>query len=81
MKEQKRLKNERKYKHWEELSSGGRLYRYDVKGRSGWLSRYNIKEVDKEENTIRFFQEIYDGNSRLIEIHHKYPEDKGHQRV
>jgi hypothetical protein len=80
VKEQKRLKNERKYENWKELPSGGRLYRYDVKGRSGWYSSY-IKEVDNRENTIRFFQEVYDGNGRLIEIHHKYPEDKGHQTV
>ncbi|MHC4307934.1 MAG: hypothetical protein ACYSR7_04850 [Planctomycetota bacterium] len=80
MNEQKRLKNERKYKNWVKLPSGGRLYRYDVKGRSGWFSRY-VKEVDNKENTIRFFQEVYDGNGRLIETHHKYPEDKGHQKV
>ncbi len=80
MKEQKRLKNERKYKSWAELPSRGRLFRYDVKGRSGWFSRY-VKEVDNNENTIRFFQEVYDGNGRLIEIHHKYPEDKGYQKV
>ena len=80
MNEQKRLKNERKYKKWEELPSGGRRYWYDVIGRSGWLSRY-VKDVDNKENTVRFFQEVYDGNSRLVEIHHKYPEDKGHQTV
>jgi hypothetical protein len=49
-------------------------------GRSGWVSRY-VKEVDNSENTIRFFQEIYDGNGRLIEIHHKYPEDTGHKNL
>lgn len=80
MKEQKRLKNERKYKNWEELPSGGRVYRYNIMGRSGWVSRY-VKEVDNSENTIRFFQEIYDGNGRLIEIHHKYPEDTGHKNL
>ena len=80
MKEQKRLKNERKYKNWDELPSGGRLYRYDVMGRSGWVSRY-VKEVDNNENTIRFFQEIYDGNGRLTETHHKYPEDTGHKSL
>ena len=80
MNEQKRLKNERKYKDWEELPSGGRRYWYDVIGRSGWLSRY-VKDVDNKENTVRFFQEVYDGNRKLVEVHHKYPEDKGHQTV
>ena len=80
MKEQKRLKNERKYKNWEELPTEGRLYRYDVMGRSGWVSCY-VKEVDNNENTIRSFQEIYNGNGKLIEIHHKYPEDTGHKSL
>ncbi len=80
MKEQRRLKNERKYKNWEELPTGGRRYWYDIVGRLGWISRY-VKVVDDNENTTSFYQEIYDGNSKLIELHHKYPEDKGHQKV
>ena len=49
-------------------------------GRVGWLARY-LKEVDSNEGTIRFWQEIYDGTGKLIEIHEKYPVDKGHQKV
>ncbi|MEE8190472.1 MAG: hypothetical protein V3T79_02620 [Candidatus Scalindua sediminis] len=80
MKEQRRLKNERKYKNWEELPTGGRRYWYDIVGRLGWISRY-VKVVDDNENTTSFYQEVYDENSKLIELHHKYPEDKGHQKV
>ncbi len=80
MKEQRRLKNERKYKNWEELPTGGRRYWYDIVGRLGWISRY-VKVVDDDENIISFYQEVYDENSKLIELHHKYPEDKGHQKV
>jgi hypothetical protein len=28
--------------------------------------------------TVRFHQEIYDETGRLVEVHEKYPEDKGH---
>lgn len=48
-------------------------------GRKGWSARY-VKEVDAEENTVRFWQEIYDERGRLVEIHEKFPVDKGHQR-
>ncbi len=48
--------------------------------RFGWLATYN-KEVDAEEETIRFWQEIYDKEGRLVEIHEKYPLDKGHKKV
>jgi hypothetical protein len=30
------------------------------------------------ERTVRFYQEIYDDTGRLVEVHEKYPEDKGH---
>jgi hypothetical protein len=51
-----------------------------VKGRLGWLARY-LKEVDAQENSVRFWQEIYDDAGRLVEIHEKFPVDKGHQKV
>lgn len=38
-----------------------------------------MKEVDSSERTVRFYQEIYDGTGRLVEVHEKYPEDKGHR--
>lgn len=33
------------------------------------------------EQTLRFYQEIYDNNGMLVEIHEKYPQDKGHKKV
>jgi hypothetical protein len=65
---------------WEELPSGGRQYWFEVAGRHGWKARY-VKEVEANENTVRFWQEIYDEQDKLVEIHEKYPVDKGHQQV
>jgi hypothetical protein len=76
----KRAQNERKFWAWDELPDGGRRYWFDVKGRSGWRARY-VKEVDANEATARFYQEVYDGDGRLREIHQKYPVDLGHQPV
>lgn len=72
--------NERKFGHWEELPSGGRRYWFEVAGRHGWKARY-VKEVDADENTVRFWQEIYDDQDTLVEIHEKYPVDKGHRQI
>ena len=33
------------------------------------------------ETTLRFWQEIYDDQGRLVEIHEKFPVDKGHQKA
>ena len=76
----KRQQNERKYGTSSELPGGSRLYSYDVSGRSGWRVRY-MKEVDAEELTVRFYQEVYDAAGTLREVHHKYPVDLGHQQV
>lgn len=46
----------------------------------GWNARY-VKEVDADEITVRFYQEIYDAAGTLVEIHDKYPIDDGHQKV
>ena len=43
-------------------------------------ARY-LKEVDAQETTVRFWQEIYDDQGNLVEIHEKYPVDKGHQKL
>jgi hypothetical protein len=75
-----RTQNEKKFGNWDELPDGGRRYRLDVAGRSGWLARY-LKEVDAEDTTLRFWQEIYDDQGRLVEVHEKYPLDKGHQKA
>ena len=72
--------NERKFGKWEELPGGGRRYHYEIEGRFGWTARY-IKEVNLTEETLRFCQEIYDNNGKLVEIHEKYPDDKGHKKV
>ena len=74
-----RRQNERKFGHWETLPHGGRRYRLEVAGRQGWQARY-LKEVDANENTLRFLQEIYDETGRLMETHEKFPVDKGHQK-
>ena len=75
-----RKQNERKFPNRVNLPSGGRRYWLEVKGRSGWFARY-VKEVDAREKTIRFYQEIYSKEGVLVEIHEKYPVDKGHQKV
>jgi hypothetical protein len=72
--------NERKFPNWQDLPGGGRRYWLDVLGRSGWRARY-VKEVDRREVTFRFYQEIYDENGRLVEVHDKYPVDLGHRKV
>jgi hypothetical protein len=46
----------------------------------GWKARY-VKEVNAAEETRAFYQEVFDGNGNLIEIHEKYPEDKGHRKL
>jgi len=75
-----RSQNERKFENWDELPGGGRRYWLDVAGRLGWRARY-LKEVDASETTVRFWQEVYDDQGRLVEIHEKYPVDKGHRKV
>ncbi len=75
-----RAQNERKFKHWEELPNGGRRYIREFPGRAGGRARY-IKEVDAIENTIRFAQEIYDANGRLVAAHEKFPVDLGHKQL
>lgn len=75
-----RSQNERKFSLWDTLPGGGRCYRLDVPGKLGWLARY-LKEVDANEMTVRFWQEIYDDKGKLVETHEKFPVDKGHQKV
>jgi len=75
-----REQNERKFGSWRELPNGGRLYSLTIRGRYGWQARY-LKEVDADENTTRFWQEILDENGKVVEIHEKFPNDQGHRRV
>ena len=76
----KRRENEKKFGTYEELTGGGRRYFYIVKGHYGWTACY-VKEVDAMEQTLRFYQEIYDSSGKLVEIHEKYPMDRGHKKV
>ncbi len=71
------MRDERKFDTWEELSHGGCRYFHKIAGHYGWSARY-VKEVDELERTIKFHQEIYDHLGRLVELHEKYPTDKGH---
>ncbi|MEQ1794330.1 MAG: hypothetical protein ABL970_09090 [Nitrospira sp.] len=75
-----RQQNERKFKYREDLPHGGRRYWIDVASRSGWKVRY-VKEVDADELTLRFYQEVYNEIGEMIEVHHKYPVDLGHRKV
>lgn len=75
-----RTNNEKKFRKWIDLPGGGRRYWIDVMGHSGWRARY-YKEVDSKENTLRFWQEIYNEYDSMIEVHEKYPNDTGHRQV
>jgi len=75
-----RKQNERTFGSWQELSGGGRRYTREYPGRGGGRARY-IKEVDAAETTLRFAQEIYDRNGRLVSLHEKFPVDLGHKRI
>lgn len=77
---QKRLKNEKDFDNCEELPDGGRRYWFSIQGRNGGKAVY-IKTVDAAEVTLTFVQEIYNAAGILIEIHEKYPIDKGHKKV
>jgi hypothetical protein len=73
-----RAQNERKFRHWEELPNGGRRYIREFVGRAGGRASY-IKEIDSNEGTVRFAQEIYDTSGRLVAVHEKFPVDLGHK--
>jgi hypothetical protein len=75
-----RRQNEKLFARWQELSGGGRLYFREISGRSGGFARY-CKEVDASETTVRFWQEIFDRNGKLVARHEKFPFDSGHQSV
>ena len=75
-----RTQNEKKFGRWEDRPDGGRRYWIDVRGRQGWRARY-LKEVDANETTLRFWQEIYDEQGELSQTHEKYPLDQGHRKA
>ena len=80
MDKKRRKKNEIDYESWIEKENGTRIYSFEISGKLGWKAKYS-KEVDGEEVTIRFWQEIYDENDILKEIHEKYPVDIGHKKI
>ena len=75
-----RQQNEATFGRWEEMPGGGRRYFKDIPGRTGGRARY-CKEVDAAEGTMRFWQEIYGRNGKLVARHEKFPFDSGHQSV
>ena len=75
-----RAQNERKFKDWEQLPNGGRRYIREFVGHAGGRARY-IKEVDMNERTTRFAQEIHDASGRLVAMHEKFPVDLGHKQL
>ena len=80
MNNKRRQKNEIEYESWIEKENGSRIYLFEISGKLGWKAKY-LKEVDSEEVTIRFWQEVYDENNILREIHEKYPVDTGHKKI
>jgi hypothetical protein len=76
----KRKKNEKEFAQWEFWGEKGRRYWFEVPGRFGWKARY-VKEVDENEETLSFYQEIYNQKNELVEVHYKYPVDKGHIKI
>ena len=76
----KRQENERKFSNWEELQDGSRVYWFEIEGRMDWKAKY-LKRVDSNEVTLKFWQEIYDESGILVEVHEKYPVDKGHKKI
>lgn len=80
MKKKKGDENEKKFTNWNNLENGGRIYWFDIRGKLGWKARY-VKFVNADEITQKFFQEIYNEKGKLVEIHEKFPIDKGHQKL
>ena len=75
-----RAESEQKFEHWIDQQDGTRTYWHEVRGKGGWRARY-IKLVDAREQTLSFRQEVYNEKGELVEIHEKYPIDKGHQKL
>jgi hypothetical protein len=76
----KRIQNEKKFPNHEDLQDGSRIYWFEISGRIGWKAKY-VKTVDANETTLSFKQEIYNEQGILVEVHEKYPIDKGHVKI
>ena len=64
----------------EDGAGRGRRYWLEIKGRHGWKARY-VKEMSVMEETLKFYQEVYDDKDVLVEIHEKFPVDSGHKKL
>lgn len=80
MNNKKRIQNEKKFPNHEDLQDGSRIYWFEISGRIGWKAKY-VKTVDANETTLSFKQEIYNEQGILVEVHEKYPIDKGHVKI
>jgi hypothetical protein len=60
-------------------SSDGQWHR-PLLSPAGRHARY-LKGVDVSEKTLRFWQEIYDDQDLLVEVHENDPVDIGHRRI
>ncbi len=76
----KRQKNEIQFEYWIEKEDGCRIYSFEISGKLGWKAKY-FKEVNSDEVTLKFWQEVYDENDILRETHEKYPVDTGHKKI
>jgi len=72
--------DENKFSCWAELPNGGRIYWLEVEGNSGWKVKY-VKVVNCDEDPILLYQDIFNERGELVEIHERFPADKGHRRV
>jgi len=80
-----RSRNERDWQYWQDLPDGRRRYWIRRSGRHwGWQILFKEVTYSAEtqlENTVRLWQEIYDDDGALVEVHQKYPADTGHQKL
>jgi hypothetical protein len=81
----RRQRNERDWPNWEDLSKNHRRYWIRRQGREwGWQILFKEVIFDPKtqlEETARLWQEIYDGDGKLVERHQKYPADTGHKKL
>ena len=77
----KRRHPKRRFEKCDELPNGGRRYWREIPGRHpGWQAHY-CPEVNAPDETLRFWQKIYNPGGRLVERHEKLPVDTGHQHL
>ena len=80
MNNNKREANEKGFDIWVDNQEGGITYSFEIVGKSGWKAKY-LKQVDSNEVTFKFWQEIYDDKNILREVHEKNPVDTGHKTI